>query len=121
MSNGRYKADEEVIKKKEKGKIYAGGLDRLKMREEGMCKIRYCETEMYRINNAGTRKIRAKDTIKYKKEKITRRQAQSYIFCNIEGDYSASILQCSIVHIISVCLYATNFMPPFRDGCVYVF
>lgn len=47
MSNGWQKADEEVIKKKEKGKHYARGLDRLKMREEEMCKIRYWEREMY--------------------------------------------------------------------------
>jgi len=30
------------------------------MREEGMCKIRYWEREMYRIKNEGTRQIRVK-------------------------------------------------------------
>ena len=33
-------------KEKEKGKMYVTGLDKLKMKE-GMCQIRYWETEMY--------------------------------------------------------------------------
>jgi hypothetical protein len=36
-----------VIKRKEKGKMYVRGLDRLKMREKRMCKIRYWEIKTY--------------------------------------------------------------------------
>jgi len=34
-------------KREEKGKMYTRELDRLKMREDGMCKLRHWETEIY--------------------------------------------------------------------------
>ena len=53
-------------KEKEKGKMYVTGLDKLKMKE-GMCQIRYWETEMYWIKNEVTRQIRVKIVTKNKK------------------------------------------------------
>jgi len=35
--------------------MYTRELDRLKLREDGMCKLRHWETEMYWIKSEGTR------------------------------------------------------------------